>query len=84
VDGGKRGGHRTRVGPSTSARPESGSSEDSSDSRCIDSTTPNTLAPFTLEIVIAAEDAERIEHGYEDVLPEPLEPGSDAFFRHAP
>lgn len=48
-----------------------------------DSTTPNTLAPFTLEIVIAAEDAERIGQGDEDVLAEPLEPGSDAFFRYA-
>lgn len=32
-----------------------------------DSTTPNALAPFTLEIVIAAEDAERIERHDEAV-----------------
>lgn len=48
-----------------------------------DPTTHNTLVPFTLEIVIAAEDAERIERGDEDVLAEPLDPGSDESFRHA-
>jgi hypothetical protein len=48
-----------------------------------DRSIPNTLAPFTLGIVIAAEDVERIANGDEDLLPEPLEPGTDQFFGHA-
>ncbi len=48
-----------------------------------DSTTPNVLAPFTLEVVIAPEDAERIAHRDEAVLPQPLDPGSDESFRRA-
>ena len=42
-----------------------------------DPTAPNTLAPFTLEILIAPEDVDRIARQDNTVLPEPLDPGSD-------
>ena len=51
--------------------------------RLFDVTQANTLAPFTLEIVIAAEDVERIAYGDEGVLAAPRDPGGDDFFIQA-